>query len=206
MKIYALAICICAMPLPAQFSGVMRMSCDETRPASVDRQLQQLAAPVNADDKRAVECRFSYMEGLSRSQDPRALPLIAQYLDIANPNYGKSDTPESRIFRPFPFGGQFPAIVYVTEYGKNAVPFLMQIIGSEPDFSLKAKNAVRALMIVEASNPPAGVLILARAAGAAEATHSAVLLQAANFATTTWECHSIIAKCKSALTPADSPR
>lgn len=200
MKVYALAICLCAASLHAQFSGVMRMNCDSTLSNSVDDKLRQLASPLDAGDEHAIECRFSHMEGLSRSHDPRALPLIAHYLDIENPNFARKSTPESKIFRPMPFGGQYPAIVYLTEYGQDAVPVLIQTVSLEPAFSLKAKNAVRALMIVEARNPPAGVQALAQAARDSDSSHSAVLLQAASFATTTWECHSIMAACKNALT------
>lgn len=201
MKVYALMICLGAVPLHGQFSGVMRMNCDSANPASLDDQLQRLAAPIDANDKQDIECRFSCMESLSRSQNPRALPLIARYLGIENPNFGDVNTPEAKIARPVPSGGEFPAIDYITEYKRDAVPVLIQTISSEGDFSLKAKNAARALMIVEANHPPEGVRILARSARLSGAAHPSVLLQAATFAATTWECHTMIEACRKELTP-----
>ena len=204
MKFLILMICFCAASLRAQFSGEMHMDCGGANVAAVDDRLQQLAGPVDPTDKSDIECRFSYMESLSRSRDARALPLIVRYLDIENPHYGKSARPESKIFRPMPFGGQYPAIVYSTEYGVDAVPVLIQTISSEPNLSLKAKNAVRALMTIEARNPPSGVKVIAQAARNADPSRSGVILHAANFATTTWECHLILSECQNALVLQES--
>jgi hypothetical protein len=94
------------------------------------------------------------------------------------------------------FGEQFPALVYILEYKKAAVPVLLNTIAGESSLSLKAKNAVEAIIMIEAQDPPTGVRRIVEAASRTDSSSSArVLEEAAHYATNTWACHLLLTEC-----------
>lgn len=205
MRVFLIAAVLSTVSLCAQTPLVMQMECKDSAAISPDERIALLAKEIDRGDKQNLECMFSFMDDLSRSEDARALPLIARYLDVPNPRLEKDLGKGAKIGRPELFGGRFPAIIYIVEYRKEAAPVLVQAIASEPGLTLKAKNATLALMTVEAPDPPKGVRLLAEAAARASGASAKALSQAAQFATTTWECHLILAKCEGALTGRTAP-
>ena len=206
MKILSIAVFLSANFLCAQAPPQMQMGCGDSGKVSADEQIAMLSKDIDRRDGQTIECMFSYMDGLSRSEDLRALPLIARYLDLPNPRLGRDFGKGGKIGHPVLFGGKFPAINYIIEYRQDAVPILVQTIASESELTLEGKNAVLALMVIEAPDPSKGVRLLAEAARKSSGASARVLFQAAQFATTAWECHLILAKCEEALTVEAAPQ
>lgn len=184
----------------AQRAPEMQMQCSNTSVAGADAQLQALATGFNPDNKQDLECRFSWMEQLSNAHDSRAIPVIAKYLDVSNPVLERTAASDSHIFTPIPFRGRYPALIYIVEYRGDALPILVDAIAHEPGLTLKTKNAVAALMMIEAPDPPAGVKLLADQAKKEQRPVSQTLDSAAQFAVDSWQCHLMKQKCLEALT------
>jgi len=187
--------------LCAQASNAMSMQCNEPRISS-DEQLDELSNAIVKTDTGHLECLFSYMNGFSKARDSRALPQIVRYLDVKNPRTSRADPIGGQEL----FGGKYPAISYIVQYRKTAVPVLINELEHEKTFSLKAKNAVLALMLIEAPDPPAGVRLLVDAASKRGSSNN-VLWEAAKFAANSWQCHLEKSECEKALSdPASDSR
>lgn len=193
MKSMLLMLSLVVGRLCAQTSDVMSMQCNEP-PISSDEQLDKLTGLAGMTDSRHLECLFSYMNDLSKMRDPRALPRIARYLDVENPRISRANP----IGGGELLGGEYPAITYIVQYRKTALPVLVKELENERSFSLRAKNAVLALMLIEAPDPPAGVRLLANAAKTGGSSTNA-LMDAAKFAVNSWQCHLEKADCEKAL-------
>lgn len=189
----------------AQSGDRMSMQCKEPPAASLEEQLARINREGVKSDAARLECAFFYLDNLSRAKDSRALPLIAQYLDVPNPRSAAANPIGGHAL----FGGEYPAIDYIVSYRKAALPTLLDCIEKEPGLTVRARNAVQALMVIEAPDPPGGVRLLVETANNASGAQAKALSQAAQFATKTWQCHLILAKCEEALaggTPPTPPR
>ena len=193
--ILPMVLLLTAVRSNAQTNDRMTMQCSEPAALSADDELATISGEIVRAKGPHLECIFYHMDDLSRRKEPRALPMIARYLDVPNPRRAE----DFSIGRSGPYGGEYPAIEYILWFRKSAVPVLVTTIEDEPSLSLKAKNAVLALMFVEASDPPSGVKLLAEVSRNQGEPKKAALLKAAQFAAESWQCHLIKTECQQAL-------
>jgi hypothetical protein len=182
----------------AQEMGRMTMQCNEQPTPAIDEQLAMINADPAKMDSKHLECIFSYMDGLSKGKDQRATASIARYLDVHNPR----SAAEHPIGSGNWFGGEFPAVQYIMQYRQLAIPVLIDTIKREAGLTLKAKNAVAALMLIEAPDPPTGVSMLANEARKTQGSSSQSLTEAARFAVDSWQCRQLQSECRNALSPS----
>jgi len=199
MRVAFFTILIAVGSLNAQPPRSMLMHCDNSENLSAEVKLSKIRSFSDIQDTKTLECIFSYMDHLSMVRDVRAPPLIANYLDVPNPKLQEKQTNAPNPGHGVPLGGHYPALIYLMMYRQDALPVLLKTISAEPEFTLKAENAVRAWMYIEAPNPPMGVQLLAEAAREANGTSAKTLSEAARFATTTWQCHLLLTDCQNAL-------
>jgi len=204
MRAILVALFLSVGILRAQTPDSMLMHCEGSEKLSPDEMLLRLGSFADTGDDAATECLFAYMQDLSRARDKRVLPFIASNLDLSNPR-SRNPGPGAHPGHGVLFGGQFPAIEYIVSFKTEALPVIAQTIAGQPGLTLKAKNAVLAWMVIEAPDPPRGVQLLVEAADKASGASAKTLSLAAQFATTTWQCHLILSKCDDALASRQKP-
>lgn len=171
------------------------LQCGNSSELTTEQQLNRLNAPINRNDTGAVKCIVSSMNSLSRVHDGRAINPIIEYLDLKKP----TDVDESPFGQRGLYGGEYPALTDIVQFGVSALPALIDAIVNSPPRSIKSENAVRALMAIEAPNPPGGIALLMSRAAKENRSRALALRQAAQFAATLPQCRYALEGCQKAL-------
>lgn len=174
--------------------------CSAQQSLPADKALDVLNRPLNRGDRFAVTCAIAFMDDLSRAREPGAMEVIARYLDLQSPEKSPAEigaNPDVGFGELY--GGEYPAIDYIVRYRNKAIPALIEAIAHSTTGSLESRNAVRALMWIEAPDPPAGVRLLVEAAGKEQGNSYEALMDAAEYAASQYQCRNTVQACHEPL-------
>lgn len=195
-RMSCMAATLAVLSITATGRHICLAQCPDGETHSTNQKLAYLNRGVNRSDRTAVKCAVTLMDDLSRTQEPKAIPVILQLLDLKL-------TPEELQLQvgggPQLYGGEYPAIGDLGNYGERAVPALLSTIAQSTPGTVSSQNAVRAFMAIENRNPSGGVRRLVQESWKAHGNAAAFLMEGAKFAATSLECSHQVQACQDAL-------
>jgi hypothetical protein len=153
-----------------------------------DDQKIQVLKKLDRNDRQAVKCAFELMDNLGRQGDARIIPLLVENLDL------KRTFDQPIIFDRY---GAYPAMDELLGFGEKAEPSLVSALAHAAPDSIFSQNAIKALMVIERTYPPAGIRVLFYRAGFEQGAAFENLMSAARAAVSF--CGPRTQECRNAL-------
>ncbi len=178
--------------------------CHSAEALTADQMISSLNTGMDRRDHQSAKCICAYVQSLASAKDERAIPAIAQYLDLPNPLTSAEHAAHISDLRWSPLGYRYPAQEALTEFHQFALPMLIQTIQSETTFSQKSENALQLVMWICDVYPDRTIKMLVDATARTSGTQAEKLRLAVSKAMAMPECERVRPACENVAVPKES--
>lgn len=186
------------LPLHSQVRVNPKWECRGAETLTVDQMIARLNSGMDRQNHASAKCICAYVESLAVARDERAMPAIAQYLDLPNPMTNAEVKAHVTEQKWTPLGGQYPAEEALAEFHARARPVIIETIRSETTFTQKSENALELFMLIGAVHPDHAIKMLVDEAAKSTGSQAEMLDQAVSKALATPECERVRPMCENA--------